>query len=133
MATLLLEVFPIIRIAGMGEGGITLVEIVVVVVLLGLIGAFFYSGVNAGVGTSQRGKDRVEAVSLLQAVTEELTLSNLAPYVGKGDTAYTGDWIPDRYSVKYNVADTSHGVYRLRVEVSQSERVLANNTALVCK
>lgn len=117
----------------MEEEGFALVEIAVVVVLLGLIGAFFYSGINFGLGTSQRGKDRVEAVSILQGVTEELTLSNLAPYVGKGDTAYTGDWIPDRYSVKYNVADTSHGVYRLKVEVSQGDRALASNTALVCK
>lgn len=122
--------FPITRI---GEDGLTLVEIVVVVVLLGLIGAFFYSGVNAGVGTSQRGRDKVEATSVLQAVTEELTSSSLKPYVDKGDTVYTGDWVPDRYSVRYSVADTTHGVYRLRVEVSQGATVLASNTALVCK
>ena len=125
-----LEVFTIIRI---GENGFTLVEIVVVVVLLGLIGAFFYSGINAGVGTSQRGKDKVEAVSVLQAVTEELTSSSLKPHAGKGNVAYTGDWIPNRYSVRYSVADTSHGVYRLKVEVSQGATVLASNTTLAPK
>jgi len=125
-----LEVFTIIRI---GENGFTLVEIVVVVVLLGLIGAFFYSGINAGVGTSQRGKDKVEAVSVLQAVTEELTSSNLKPDVGRGSIAYEGDWVPNRYSVRYGVADTEYGVYRLKVEVTQGERVLASNTTLVGK
>jgi len=125
-----LEVFTIIRI---GENGFTLVEIVVVVVLLGLIGAFFFSGINAGVGTSQRGKDKVEAVSVLQAVTEELTSSNLKPHVGKGSVAYSGDWIPSQYSVRYSVTDTTHGVYRLKVEVTQGAKLLASNTTLVCK
>jgi prepilin-type N-terminal cleavage/methylation domain-containing protein len=125
-----LEVFTIIRI---GENGFTLVEIVVVVVLLGLIGAFFYSGINAGVGTSQRGKDKVEAVSVLQAVTEELASLDLKPHVGRGNIYYDGDWIPNRYSVRYSVADTEYGVYRLRVEVNQGEKVLASNTTLVGK
>ncbi len=122
--------FPITRI---GDDGFTLAEIVVVVVLLGLIGAFFYSGINAGVGTSQRGKDKVEAVSVLQAVTEELTSSDLKPHVGKGSVAYGGDWIPSRYSVKYSVADTTYGVYSLKVEVTQGAKLLASNTTLVCK
>lgn len=125
-----LEVFTIIRI---GENGFTLVEIVVVVVLLGLIGAFVYAGISTGVGTSQRGKDKVEAVSILQAATEELTSSNLKSDVDKGSIAYDGDWIPSRYSVRYSVADTTHGVYRLKVEVSQGAKMLASNTTLVCK
>jgi len=123
-------VFPITRI---GENGFTLVEIAVVVVLLGLIGAFFYSGIGAGMGTSQRGKDKVEAVSILQAATEELTSSNLKPHVDKASIAYCGDWIPSQYSVRYSVADTEYGVYRLKVEVTQGAKLLASNTTLVCK
>ena len=87
-------------ITHVGDDGFTLVEIVVVVVLLGLIGAFFYSGINAGMGTSWRGKDKVKSVSVVQAVTEELTSSNLKPHVGRGDIACDEEWIPKRYSVR---------------------------------
>jgi prepilin-type N-terminal cleavage/methylation domain-containing protein len=123
-------VFPITRTR---DDGFTLVEIMVVVVLLGLIGTFVYSGISTAMGTSQRGKDKVEAVSVLQAVTEELTSSNLKSDIDKGSIAYDRDWIPNRYSVRYSVADTEYGVYRLKVEVNQGAKVLASNTTLVCK
>lgn len=114
-----------------GEKGFTLVEVMVVVVILGLIGAFFYSGVSTGVLVSQRGKDKVEAVSILRAATDELISSSMKTHVGKGDIAYAKDWIPQGYSVTYNASSTGHGVYRLKVEVSKGDRVLAANTALV--
>ncbi len=75
-------------------------QIVVVAVSLGLIGAFSYSAMSAGMGTSRRGKYKVKAVSVVQAVTEELTSSNLKPYVGRGDIACDEEWIPKRYSVR---------------------------------
>jgi hypothetical protein len=76
------------------------VQIVVVAVSLGLIGAFSYSAMSAGMGTSRRGKDKVKSVSVVQEVTEELTSSNLKPHVGRGDIACDEEWIPKRYSVR---------------------------------
>lgn len=75
-------------------------QIVVVAVSLGLIGAFSYSAMSAGMGTSWRGKDKVKSVSVVQEVTEELTSSNLKPHVGRGDIACDEEWIPRRYSVR---------------------------------
>ncbi|MEA4882766.1 MAG: type II secretion system protein [Clostridia bacterium] len=115
------------------DDGFTLVEIVVAVALLGLIGAFFYSGIRIGIGTSQRGKTKVESVSILQSVTEELASSNLSSNVNKGDMTYSDTWVPNQYSVKYRVTDTSHGVYRLTVEVSMGADIIASNSVLAPK
>lgn len=115
------------------ESGLSFVEVMVAVVLLGLIAVFSYAGIQTGLETSRRGKEKVEAVSVLQSVTEELMSSNLEAYVGRGMMAYSDESVPDKYAVKYGVEDTSYGVYRLSVEVSRGGTVIASNSALVLK
>ncbi|MDD2201712.1 MAG: hypothetical protein PHP20_10205 [Firmicutes bacterium] len=112
--------------------GVTLVEVMVIVVVLGLTSALVYYGIMAVINANERGKHKVEAVSLLKAATEALTISDLSLVIGL-ETSYTADWIPDAYAITYTVTNTSHGVYSLEVQVTRDDRVLAKNKTLVHK
>lgn len=115
------------------EDGLSFVEVMLAVVLLGLIAVFSYAGIQTCLETSQRGKEKVEAVSVLQSVTEELMSADLKTYVGRGTMTYSDESVPGQYLVNYRVDDTSYGVYRLSVEVNRGGTVIASNTALVLK
>ncbi|MCR4426225.1 MAG: prepilin-type N-terminal cleavage/methylation domain-containing protein [Firmicutes bacterium] len=108
--------------------GVGLVEVLVVIVILGIVGAFVYSGTVMSLRISEAGRQRVEAAALMGEVLDRVSEMNLGTLSGSGPFAYPSE---SRYSATYRVESTSLGVYRIEVEVSFAGETLSSGVLLV--
>ncbi len=119
------------------DHGFTLLEVLVVIVILGLIGVFVYSGAMASLRASTKGRRRAQALAGLQMATEELSALEAAQLRERAGTEWCTD-IPiepppylARYRIEGITSDSLNDLYRVTVEVRLDDDPVVSNSIIL--